>query len=89
MVLLCSFSSAHMQLMLSSLICRLITLQKYTLCFREEAKLVSAPVNGINLLPELALLPVCSELLSELHDGVGGGWRLAFLLHGPSVLRSW
>lgn len=39
MVLLCSFSSAHMQLMLSSLICRLITLQKYTLCFREEAKL--------------------------------------------------
>ncbi|OXB51561.1 hypothetical protein ASZ78_012210, partial [Callipepla squamata] len=39
MVLLCSFSSAHMQLMLSSLICRLIALQKYTLCFREEAKL--------------------------------------------------
>ncbi|XP_040536860.2 uncharacterized protein ACD isoform X2 [Gallus gallus] len=31
--------NAHMQLMLSSLICRLITLQKYTLCFREEAKL--------------------------------------------------
>ncbi|OXB74046.1 UNVERIFIED_CONTAM: hypothetical protein H355_003109, partial [Colinus virginianus] len=39
MVLLCSFSSADMQLMLSSLICRLIALQKYTLCFREEAKL--------------------------------------------------
>ncbi|XP_065590261.1 uncharacterized protein LOC136047136 [Cyrtonyx montezumae] len=31
--------NAHMQLMLSSLICRLIALQKYTLCFREEAKL--------------------------------------------------
>ncbi|XP_052541370.1 uncharacterized protein LOC128081791 isoform X1 [Tympanuchus pallidicinctus] len=31
--------NAHMQFMLSSLICRLITLQKYTLCFREEAKL--------------------------------------------------
>lgn len=89
MVLLCSFSSAHMQFMLSSLICRLITLQKYTLCFREEAKLVSTLMHGSNLFPNLALLPACFELLPELRDGAGGGWRPAFLLRGPSVLRSW
>ncbi|XP_068267371.1 adrenocortical dysplasia protein homolog isoform X2 [Nyctibius grandis] len=29
----------HMQLRLSSLICRIIVLQKYTVCFREEARL--------------------------------------------------
>ncbi|KAM6300467.1 adrenocortical dysplasia protein homolog [Aegotheles albertisi] len=31
--------NAHMQLRLSSLICRIIVLQKYTVCFREEARL--------------------------------------------------
>ncbi|XP_074008657.1 adrenocortical dysplasia protein homolog [Numenius arquata] len=34
--------NAHMQLRLSSLICRIIVLQKYTVCFRDEARLVSA-----------------------------------------------
>uniref|UniRef100_A0A663MQM5 Adrenocortical dysplasia protein n=1 Tax=Athene cunicularia TaxID=194338 RepID=A0A663MQM5_ATHCN len=31
--------SIHMQVQLSSLICRIIILQKYTVCFREEARL--------------------------------------------------
>ncbi|XP_029880866.1 adrenocortical dysplasia protein-like isoform X1 [Aquila chrysaetos chrysaetos] len=31
--------NTHMQLRLSSLICRIIVLQKYTVCFREEARL--------------------------------------------------
>ncbi|KAM6380750.1 adrenocortical dysplasia protein homolog [Pluvialis apricaria] len=31
--------NAHMHLRLSSLICRIIVLQKYTVCFREEARL--------------------------------------------------
>ncbi|KAM9374313.1 adrenocortical dysplasia protein homolog [Phaethornis superciliosus] len=31
--------NTHMQLRLSSLICRVIVLQKYTVCFREEARL--------------------------------------------------
>ncbi|XP_067158890.1 adrenocortical dysplasia protein homolog isoform X1 [Apteryx mantelli] len=31
--------NSHMQLRLSSLICRIIVLQKYTVCFREEARL--------------------------------------------------
>uniref|UniRef100_A0A8D2P8C0 ACD protein n=1 Tax=Zosterops lateralis melanops TaxID=1220523 RepID=A0A8D2P8C0_ZOSLA len=37
--LLCSFSSAHLQLRLSSLNCRIIVLQKYTVCFQDEARL--------------------------------------------------
>ncbi|KAM6253003.1 adrenocortical dysplasia protein homolog [Porphyrio hochstetteri] len=31
--------NAHMQLRLSSLVCRIIVLQKYTVCFQEEARL--------------------------------------------------
>ncbi|XP_014804413.1 PREDICTED: uncharacterized protein LOC106892042 isoform X2 [Calidris pugnax] len=31
--------NAHMQLRLSSLVCRIIVLQKYTVCFRDEARL--------------------------------------------------
>uniref|UniRef100_A0A8C3MWN2 Uncharacterized protein n=1 Tax=Geospiza parvula TaxID=87175 RepID=A0A8C3MWN2_GEOPR len=38
-LLLCSFSSAHLQLRLSSLNCRIIVLQKYTVCFQDEARL--------------------------------------------------
>lgn len=48
-VLFCSFSSTHIHLKLSSLLCRIIVLQKYTVCFREEARLVSALRNGSNL----------------------------------------
>ncbi|KAL9839353.1 adrenocortical dysplasia protein homolog isoform 9-T9 [Geothlypis trichas] len=38
-LLLCSFSSAHLQLRLSSLNCRIIVLQKYTVCFQDGARL--------------------------------------------------
>nr|XP_041574478.1 uncharacterized protein LOC100230797 isoform X2 [Taeniopygia guttata] len=45
-LLLCSFSSAHLQLRLSSLNCRIIVLQKYTVCFQDEARLESRPLCG-------------------------------------------
>lgn len=55
----CSFSSTHMQLRLSSLICRIIVLQKYTVCFREEARLVRALMSGSSWFLDLTMLPVC------------------------------
>lgn len=53
-----------MQLRLSSLICRIIVLQNYTVCFREEARLVRALMSGSNLSLHLALLPACLPALS-------------------------
>lgn len=78
--LLCSFSSTHIQLRLSSLVCRIIVLQKYTVCFREEARLVSALMNESNLFLDLALVPACFELLPGVQRRAGGGRWMAFLL---------
>uniref|UniRef100_A0A674HB99 Uncharacterized LOC100230797 n=1 Tax=Taeniopygia guttata TaxID=59729 RepID=A0A674HB99_TAEGU len=38
--------NAHLQLRLSSLNCRIIVLQKYTVCFQDEARLESRPLCG-------------------------------------------
>lgn len=88
---LCSFSSAHMQLRLSSLICRIIVLQKYTVCFREEARLVSALMRRTNSFLDLVLLPSYFSALScSQEPETGEGWPFFSLLHqqllGGSVM---
>lgn len=73
--LLCSFSSAHLQLRLSSLNCRIIVLQKYTVCFQDEARLVSVLRTGSSLFPYLAVPPAllpASSCSQELTAGEGG-----------------
>lgn len=73
-LLLCSFSSAHLQLRLSSLNCRIIVLQKYTVCFQDGARLVSALRSGSSLFLYLAVLPAllpASSCSQELKAGDG------------------
>ncbi|XP_072790501.1 adrenocortical dysplasia protein homolog isoform X2 [Taeniopygia guttata] len=79
--------NAHLQLRLSSLNCRIIVLQKYTVCFQDEARLVSALRSGSSLFLYLAVLPAllpassCSQELKA-----GGGLRV--LPHSPAVHRA-
>lgn len=87
--LLCSFSSAHLQLRLSSLNCRIIVLQKYTVCFQDEARLVSALRSGSSLFLHLAVLPAllpassCSQVMKA-----GDGWPFIFICSSCGVCGS-
>lgn len=88
-LLLCSFSSAHLQLRLSSLNCRIIVLQKYTVCFQDGARLVSALRSGSSLFLYLAVLPAllpassCSQELKA-----GDGWPFLSICSSCGVCGS-